>query len=89
VPFTRFEKHFFWTIGASGKRTAEAAAAGCVGMFGIGGFADFGICHTLEVVSQSGDATEGTLSRLSETDIQSAGSAVPSVTVEKSGAAAP
>ena len=30
-------QNFFWTIGASGKRTQEAIAAGCVGMFGIGG----------------------------------------------------
>src|SRR5712691_2504398 len=29
-------QNFFWTIGASGKRTKEAADAGCVGMFGIG-----------------------------------------------------
>ena len=39
-------ENFFWTIGASGKRTNEALAAGCVGMFGIGGFANFGFCHT-------------------------------------------
>ena len=30
-------QNLFWTIGASGKRTPEARAAGCVGMFGIGG----------------------------------------------------
>ena len=29
-------QNLFWTIGASGKRTPEARAAGCVGMFGIG-----------------------------------------------------
>src|SRR5689334_8306815 len=29
----------FWTMGASGKNTPEARAAGCIGTFGIGGFA--------------------------------------------------
>ncbi len=80
---------FFWTIGASGKRTQEAKTAGCVGMFGIGGFANFGVCDTLEVISQTGDADHGTLTRLSETDIQKAGTSIPSVTVENSDAAAP
>jgi molecular chaperone HtpG len=79
---------FFWTIGASGKRTAEAFAAGCVGMFGIGGFANFGVCDTLEVISQTGDEAHGTLTRLSEADIRTAGAAIPSVTVEPSDATA-
>ena len=48
-------QNFFWTIGASGKRTGEASKAGCVGMFGIGGFANFGVCDTLEVISQTGE----------------------------------
>ena len=43
----------FWTMGASGKNTAEARAAGCIGTFGIGGFANFGVCETLEVTSRS------------------------------------
>ena len=81
-------ENFFWTIGASGKRTKEAFAAGCVGMFGIGGFANFGVCDTLEVISQTGGAAHGTLTRLSETDIRAAGAAIPSVTVEQSDAAA-
>jgi len=80
---------YFWTIGASGKRTAEARAAGCVGMFGIGGFANFGVCDTLVVVSQLNDATPGTLTRLSQADIQAAGAALPSVTIELSDAATP
>src|SRR5207253_1933562 len=66
----------------------EAVAAGCVGMFGIGGFANFGVCDTLEVISQTGDAAHGTLTRLSEADIQAAGATIPSVTVGKSDAAA-
>ena len=80
---------FFWTIGASGKRTKEAQSAGCVGMFGIGGFANFGVCDTLEVISQPAGATSGTLTRLSEADIQKSGAAIPSVTVEQSDEAAP
>ncbi|MEO7888866.1 MAG: ATP-binding protein [Vicinamibacterales bacterium] len=82
-------ENFFWTIGASGKRTKEAAAAGCVGMFGIGGFANFGVCDMLEVISQVTDAAHGTLTRLSEADIQAAGVAIPSVTVEQSDVAGP
>ncbi len=80
---------FFWTIGASGKRTHEAFAAGCVGTFGIGGFANFGVCESLEVISQTADAPHGTLTRLSEKDIREAGTAIPSVTMEHSDVAAP
>ncbi len=79
----------FWTIGASGKRTQEAAAAGCVGTFGIGGFANFGVCDKLEVISKTESAPHGTLTRLSEGDIRNAGATIPSVTVEKSDASAP
>jgi len=82
-------QNYFWTIGASGKRTQEAIAAGCVGMFGIGGFANFGVCHTLEVISQVGDAAHGTLTRLGEADIQAAGTAIPLVHVESSDNAGP
>ena len=82
-------EHFFWTIGASGKRTPEAIAAGCVGIFGIGGFANFGVCETLEVVSQTDGQESGTLTRLSREDIKSAGGAIPAVYVEDSAAAGP
>ena len=82
-------KNYFWTIGASGKRTPEALAAGCVGTFGIGGFANFGVCETLEVVSQTHNAVQGTLTRLSQADIEKAGNAIPSVTREVSSAADP
>jgi molecular chaperone HtpG len=82
-------ENFFWTIGASGKRTNEALAAGCVGMFGIGGFANFGVCDILEVVSQTDDTEQGTLTRLSEADIKASGTSIPSVTVKRSDAAAP
>ena len=46
-------RNFFWTIGASGKRTQEALAAGCVGTFGIGGFArggDFNRKHANRIM---------------------------------------
>lgn len=82
-------QNFFWTIGASGKRGEEAHAAGCVGMFGIGGFANFGVCDTLKVTSQTENAPTGTLTRLSTEDIQASGAAIPSVTVTPSDAAAP
>ena len=82
-------QNFFWTIGASGKRTSEALAAGCVGIFGIGGFANFGVCETLEVISQTEDDEHGTVTRLSEEDIRAAGTALPSVTRGISDAAKP
>lgn len=77
-------QNFFWTIGASGKRTGEALKAGCVGMFGIGGFANFGVCDRLEVISQVQEADHGTFTSLSQGDIKAAGAAIPSVTVRSS-----
>lgn len=82
-------KNLFWTIGASGKRTQEAFLAGCVGTFGIGGFANFGVCTQLEVISQTKDCKHGTLTRLSEADIQASGTTIPSVKQELSDTAAP
>jgi molecular chaperone HtpG len=82
-------QNFFWTIGASGKRTGEALKAGCVGMFGIGGFANFGVCDRLEVISQTEGASSGTYTSLSQDDIKAAGIAIPSVTVKPNDDAAP
>lgn len=82
-------QNFFWTIGASGKRTGEALKAGCVGMFGIGGFANFGVCDMLEVISQIEEAPHGTYTCLSQEDINTVGAAIPSVTVRQSDDAAP
>jgi molecular chaperone HtpG len=82
-------QNFFWTIGASGKRTEEALKAGCVGMFGIGGFANFGVCDRLEIVSQTEGASSGTYTSLSQEDIKAAGISIPSVTVRQSNDAAP
>lgn len=90
IGMTRAElQTLFWTIGASGKRTPEAAAAGCVGTFGIGGFANFGICTKLEVISKKQDAAHGTLTHLSQDDIQKAGARIPTVSVEESDESAP
>ncbi|RLA27903.1 MAG: hypothetical protein DRR11_17510 [Gammaproteobacteria bacterium] len=82
-------QNFFWTIGASGKRTGEALKAGCVGMFGIGGFANFGVCDRLEVISQIDGAKNGTYTSLSQDEIRAAGIAIPSVTVSQSDDATP
>ena len=82
-------RDYFWTIGSSGKRGDEAQAAGCVGMFGIGGFANFGVCGTLLVISQDSSSSTGTSTALSAEDIREAGVAIPSVTVGESADAAP
>ena len=82
-------RNLFWTIGASGKRTGEASKAGCVGMFGIGGFANFGVCDKLEVISQSESTSVGTYTALSQADIQAAGMAIPSVTAREDASVAP
>jgi len=79
----------FWTIGASGKRTVEARDAGCVGMFGIGGFANFGVCDELVVVSQTEDSTTGTSTSLSRQAIEAASGGIPVVSVSASDEAAP
>lgn len=82
-------RDYFWTMGSSGKRDNEARSAGCVGMFGIGGFANFGVCNSLRVVSQSAGSTIGTDTRLSADEIKEAGATIPSVTVRDSDIAAP
>jgi molecular chaperone HtpG len=80
---------YFWTIGASGKRTDEAKAAGCVGMFGIGGFANFGICDVLTVTSRKHGESNGTLTRLSQDDIDNSTVELPLVHAEDSDAVDP
>ena len=82
-------RNLFWTIGASGKRTEEARAAGCVGMFGIGGFANFGVCDELRVVSQAADEATGHWTALSRSDIEGARGAIPRVRHDESNEAAP
>ena len=82
-------KNLFWTIGASGKRTPEAREAGCVGMFGIGGFANFGVCDELVVVSQVEHASPGYLTRLTSEDIEAAVGPIPVVHIEENTEAGP
>lgn len=82
-------RELFWTIGASGKRNDEARRAGCVGMFGIGGFANLGVCDVLTVISQTQDAPVGTQTWLSEEVIRAAGSSIPHVQSGESREAAP
>ena len=82
-------KNSFWKIGASGKRTPEALAAGCVGTFGIGGFANFGVCDVLEIDSKTEEADHGIRTRLFKRDIREAGPGGPPVSVERSDAASP
>ncbi len=72
---------FFWTIGSSGKRGEEAREAGCVGMFGIGGFANFGVCDRLVVTSKDIESGTGTATSLSVAEIREAGTAIPKVTI--------
>ena len=64
-------RNLFWRIGASGKRTEEAREAGCVGRFGIGGFANFGVCETLIVTSQAENGP-GQRTELSRSEIEGA-----------------
>ena len=47
------------------------------------------MCEALEVTSQTEGAAEGTLTRLSEKDIDDAGGAIPDVTMRSSNDAAP
>ena len=82
-------KNFFWTIGSSGKRGVEAQAAGCVGMFGIGGFANFGVCEVLQVTSQDQNSKIGTTTELSAEVIKVAGASIPLVKLADSNDVAP
>ena len=82
-------RKFFWTIGASGKQTVEAKRAGCVGIFGIGGFANFGVCNKLEVISQAESDSVGTHTALSSEDIEAAEATIPDVKEGVSSEASP
>jgi molecular chaperone HtpG len=82
-------RRYFWTIGASGKRTQEARDAGCVGMFGIGGFANFGVCDIVTVISQKEGTETGTSTRLSQEDIDNSTTEFPRVQFDDSTQAAP
>lgn len=74
----------FWTMGASGKNTPEARAAGCIGTFGIGGFANFGVCETLEVTSRSHDCSVAHQTALSRAAFSTERYALPKVSYAES-----
>lgn len=42
----------FWTAGKSGKNNEDARDAGVVGTFGIGAFANFGVCSRLKLTTK-------------------------------------
>lgn len=81
-------RNLFWKIGASGKRNEEARNAGCVGMFGIGGFANLGVCDKLTVISQT-ESHKGYATWLSEELIKASGGGIPQVQSSESTEAAP
>ncbi len=81
-------RNLFWKIGASGKRNDEARRAGCVGMFGIGGFANLGVCDKLTVISQT-ETDTGYATWLSEELIKASGGGIPQVQSSESDEAAP
>src|SRR6266853_1824326 len=76
----------FWTMGASGKNTDLARKAGCVGHFGVGGFANFGVCRVLTVSSKRANS-EGWQSRVSIDEVPASG--VHEVVYIRSNVAAP
>lgn len=76
---------FFWKMGASGKNTELARKAGCIGTFGIGGFANFGVCDSL-VVTSTKDSHPGVRSELRKEDF---GGGTPEVTYSDSNEADP
>ena len=80
-------RYLFWRIGASGKRNEEARAAGCVGMFGIGGFANFGVCEKLVVTSKA-ESAPGERTELSRFELENAVS-LPQVGHQQSDEASP
>ena len=80
-------RNLFWRIGASGKRTDEAYQAGCVGRFGIGGFANFGVCDTLIITSQA-ENHPGHRTKLGRSDIEGV-VGMPKVTQQPSDEASP
>ncbi len=74
------QQELFWRIGASGKNTPEARRAGCIGTFGIGGFANFGVCNRLVVTSKR-EGYPGCRTSLQRSDF---GESTPTVTTEPS-----
>jgi hypothetical protein len=51
-------KQYYWNVGHTSKDTPEAYKAGCIGQFGIGGFANFGVCKEVHVFTSALDEHE-------------------------------
>lgn len=49
---------YYWNVGSSSKNTPEAREAGCIGQFGIGGFANFGICSEVHIYTAHYESSE-------------------------------
>ena len=69
----------FWTMGASGKHSEEAKRAGCIGTFGIGGFANFGVCEQLTVISRTRECSVTHETSLSKDDFNTIEGRLPTV----------
>ena len=69
----------FWTMGASGKHTEEARRAGCIGTFGIGGFANFGVCDQLKVISRTAECSVAHETSLSKEEFDTLKGQLPTV----------
>ena len=74
----------FWTMGASGKHTEEAKRAGCIGTFGIGGFANFGVCDQLTVISRTAACSVTHETSLSKAEFRTLEGQLPTVRYEES-----
>ena len=73
----------FWTMGASGKHTEEAKRAGCIGTFGIGGFANFGVCDQLTVISRTVNCLVTHKTSLSKKEFSTLEGQLPTVTYKE------
>lgn len=73
----------FWTMGASGKHTEEAKRAGCIGTFGIGGFANFGVCDRLTVISRTIDCSVTHETSLNKGEFETLEGMLPTVKYEE------
>ncbi|HEX8495294.1 MAG TPA: ATP-binding protein [Pyrinomonadaceae bacterium] len=51
-------KQYYWNVGHTSKDTPEAQYAGCIGQFGIGGFANFGVCREVHVFTAAVNGQE-------------------------------
>jgi len=57
-------KENYWKAGSSGKQTELAKKSGVIGIFGIGGMANFGVCLKLRVETESIETKERIISEI-------------------------